>query len=51
MNVEYKIDHISKTQKSQKKTRKLKNPFQNIAHLMGQKRPHLEIFWTIFLEF
>ena len=41
MKVEYKIDHKFITQKlkiakEKKQTHELKNPFMNIAHLLGQ---------------
>ena len=32
--VDYKIDHISKTNKNYNRTHELENPFQNIAHLL-----------------
>ena len=34
-NVEYQIDHISKSKHLKKITPELKNPFQNIAHHLG----------------
>ena len=34
INVEYRIDHISKNKNEIKKTHELKNPFQNISHLL-----------------
>ena len=36
-NFEYKIDNNSKTKNRTNKTHELKNPFQNIAHLLDEK--------------
>ena len=36
-NIEYTIDHISKTKNCTRKTRELRNPFQEITHLLGLK--------------